>query len=162
VKAGPWIPEESGLDCAGREGRPDRSHSRQAKMKLPGSNPNGVVQQSPGLARRQPWVIVSRCLSTPMGLWLGGRQTSCPLATTPLGLRTPPSTLPRVVPSVQPWALLHNRVAVEAARSWCSRPSCLTGRRQVGISAAGDVRARQAQTEPKRCRAPLATALQSQ
>ena len=58
-------------------------------MKPPRSNPNGVVQQSPGLARRQPWVIARQCPSTPTGLRPGGRKTSrlrSLLATTPLGL----------------------------------------------------------------------------
>ena len=44
------------------------------------------------------------------------RCRRCPAATTPLGLRTPTPPIPRVVPAVQPWALLHNRVAVEAVR----------------------------------------------
>ena len=98
-------------------------------MKPPRSNPNGVVQQSPGLARGQPWVIVRRCPSTPTGLRRGGRKTSrlrSPPATTPLGLMAPPSPLPRVVPSVQPWAWLHNRVAVEATYYLSSRPLSLT------------------------------------
>ena len=54
----------------------------------------------------------------PNGVAAGWPKTSglrSPPATTPLGLMAPPSPLPRVVPSVQPWALLHNRVAVEAA-----------------------------------------------
>ena len=93
----------------------------QAKMKkAPRPNPNGVVQQSPGLARRQPWVIAWQWPSTPRGLWPGGRKANrvrLPPATTPLGLMASPSPLPRVVPSVQPWALLRNRVAVEAARA---------------------------------------------
>jgi hypothetical protein len=101
------------------------AQTRQAEMKPPRSNPKGVVQQSPGLARRQPWVIARQGPSTPTGLQPGGRKTSrlrSPPATTPLGLMAPPSPLPRVVPSVQPWALLHNRVAVEAAHHLCSRP----------------------------------------
>jgi len=100
------------------------AHTRRAKMKPPRSNPNGVVQQSPGLARRQPWVTAQRCPSTPTGLRPGGRKTARlrPLAAaTPLGLMAPLSPLPRVVPSVQPWALLHNRVAVETPRHLCSR-----------------------------------------
>jgi hypothetical protein len=89
---------------------------------LPRVNPNGVVKQSPGLAPRQPWVWATRCPSTPTGLRPVDRETGClrpPLATTPLGLRALPSPPPRVVPSVQPWALLHNRVAVETAPYSC-------------------------------------------
>jgi hypothetical protein len=37
---------------------------------------NGVVEQSPGLAQRQPWVIGRRCPSTPPGLRPGGRKLS--------------------------------------------------------------------------------------
>jgi hypothetical protein len=98
-----------------RIAQPGGARTRQAGMKPPRSNPEGVAQQSPGLARRQPWVIARQCPSTPTGLRPGGRKTGrlrCPPATTPLGLTAPPSPLPRVVPSVQPWALLHNRVAV--------------------------------------------------
>jgi len=96
------------------------AHTRQAKMKPLRSNPKGVVEQSPGLARHQPWVIARPFPSTPTGLRPSGRKTSrlrsLP-ATTPLGLIATPSPLPRVVPSVQPWALLHNRVAVKQGRS---------------------------------------------
>ena len=82
------------------------------------SNPNGVVPQSPGLARCQPWVIAPQVPSTPTGLRPGSRKARrprSPPATTPLGLRALPSPLPRVVPSVQPWALLRNRFAVEGS-----------------------------------------------
>jgi hypothetical protein len=102
-----------------------RGHTRRVKMKPSRSNPNGVVQQSPGLARRQPWVTARQCLSTPTELRRGGRKTSrlrSPPAATPLGLMAPPSPLPRVVLAVQPWAVLHNCVAVEAAHYLCSRP----------------------------------------
>ncbi len=57
------------------------------------------------------------------GLRPGGRKTRplrYPQAPTPLGLKASPSPLPKVVPSVQPWALLHNRVAVEGARCFLS------------------------------------------
>ena len=63
--------------------------------------------------------MTRRCPSTPTGLRPGGQKASrlpFPPATTPLGLMAPASPGPRVVPSVQPWALLHNRFAVEAAR----------------------------------------------
>ena len=113
------------------------AQSRQAKTKPLRSNPNGVAPQSPGLARRQPWVIARRCSSTPTGLRPGGRKTSrlrCLPATTPLGLRAPPSPLPRVVPSVQPWALFHNRVAVEGAQQLSSRPLSLTRKLGAGLS----------------------------
>jgi len=140
---------------------PDASHARQANMQLPRSNPSGVVQQSPGLARRQPWVIARQCPSTPTGLRPGGRKTARlrpPPATTPLGLGAAPSPPPRVVPSVQPWALLHNRVAVEATRAglglksrklssrashrhsipiWSPGNLSLTRMRRVGIETAG-------------------------
>jgi len=105
------------------------AHTRPARMTPARSNPNGVVQQSPGLARRQPWVIARQSPSTPTGLRPGGRKTSSlrsPPAATPLGLRAPPSPLPRVVPAVQPWASLHNRVAVEAAHHLCSQPLSVT------------------------------------
>ncbi len=108
---------------AGITRRFSRGHTRQAKMKPARSNPNGVVQRSPGLASRQPWVTAQQRPSTPTGLRLGGRKTSRlgPLAATPpWGLMAPLSPLPRVVPSVQPRALLHNRVAVEAAHHLCS------------------------------------------
>jgi hypothetical protein len=101
------------------------TRTRQDKINPPRSNPNGAVQKSPGLARRQPWAIARRCHSTPTGLRPGGRRTSrvrCPPATTPLGLMAPPSPLPRVGPSVQPWALIRNRVAVEAPHYLWSRP----------------------------------------
>jgi hypothetical protein len=104
----------------------DAAHTRQAKMELSGSNPNGVVQQSPGLAPRRPWVIGRRCPSTPTGLRPSGRKTgrlASPPATTPLGLRRPPSPLPRVVLSVQPWASLSNRVAVETTHASSGRKS---------------------------------------
>jgi hypothetical protein len=127
------IPAAVAENAGQPEGRPSlhydgacpKEHTRQTAMKPSRSNPNGVVQQSPGLARRQPWVIARQCPSTPTGLRPGGRKTSrlrSPPATTPLGLRAPPSPLPRVVPSVQPWAWLRNRVAVEASHCLCSRP----------------------------------------
>jgi len=116
-------------------------------MKPPRSNPNGVVQESPGLARRQPWVIARRCPSTPTGLRPAGRKTGrlrSPPATTPLGLGAPPSPLPRVVPSVQPWALLHNRVAVEATGAslgWESRKisSRASHRRSIPVCSPGNL-----------------------
>jgi hypothetical protein len=107
------------LKTRNHPGRPF-GHTRQATMRSARSNPNGVVKQSPGLALRQPWVIAWQCPTTPTGLRPGDRKTSrlrSPPATTPLGLMAPLSPVPRVVPSVQPWALLHNRVAVEAAHS---------------------------------------------
>ena len=64
-------------------------------------NPKGVV------ARRQE----NRLPATPSGH-------------NPVGVEAPPSALPRVVPAVQPWALLHNRFAVGAAHAtlgWNSR-----------------------------------------
>ena len=128
--------------AAGVSGRPGgrnpaSTQSRQVKTRPPRSNPNGVAPQSPGLARRQPWVIARRGCSTPTGLRPGGRKTSrlrCLPATTPFGLTAPPSPPPRLVPSVQRWALFHNRVAVEGAQL-CSRPLSLTRKRPVGMSA---------------------------
>ena len=102
---------------------------RNGQVMPPCSNPKGVVQQSPGLAPRQPWVIGPQCRSTPTGLRPGCRKTTRPRwvqATTPLGLTGPPARLPRVVPPVQPWALFHNRVAAGAAHYLCSRSFSLT------------------------------------
>jgi len=99
-------------DCA-----PVKGHTRQAERKPPGPNPNAVVQQSPGLARSQPWLVARQGPSTRTRLRPGGGKTGrlrCPPAKTPLGFRALPTALPRVAPSVQPWALLQNRVAVEA------------------------------------------------
>ena len=118
--AGPFWPQTGGHGDA---------HSRKAKKQPSRSNPNGVVQQSPGLARRQPWVIARQRPSTPTGLWPRGGKTSrlrsLP-AKTPLGLMAPSSPLPRVVPAVQPWAVLRNRVPVGAAHHLCSPPLSLT------------------------------------
>ena len=97
-----------------RFARPIRDRPASANSRR--SNPNGVVPQSPGLARRQPWVIAPQVPSTPTGLRPGSRKASglrSPPATTPLGLRALPSPLPRVVPSVQPWALFRDRFAVD-------------------------------------------------
>ena len=130
------------------------AHSRQAKMQLP--NPNGVVEQSPGVARRQPWVIARQCPTTPTGLWPDGRKTArlrpTPY-TTPLGLGAAPSPPPRVVPSVQPWALLHNRVAVEAARASlglkCRKlSSSASQRHSIPVCSPGNL----SQTPMRRCR----------
>ena len=117
--------EEPGLRCR----RPSLAQARRIKVKPPRSNPKGVVEQSPGLAPRQVWVVAHQCPSTATGLWPGGRKTNrqaSPAAATPMGLRAPPPPLPRVVPSVQPWAWLHNRVAVEAKHYVCSWPLSLT------------------------------------
>jgi hypothetical protein len=137
-----WLrpPESARIDL-----RAASRQARQTKMKPSDSNPNGVVRQSPGLARRQPWVTARQCPSTPTGLRPGGRKTGRlrPLAaTTTLGLVASPSPLPRVVPSVQPWALLHNRVAVEAAHHLCSRPRATPWVSVQFYSAAGQSRFR--------------------
>ena len=68
----------------------------------------------------------SRNLNGVAARWLEDPSPAFPTGHNPVGVDGPPSPLPRVVPLVQPWALLHNRVAVEAAHYSCSWPLNLT------------------------------------
>ena len=64
-----------------------------------------------------------RTLSGQAGRTPHASRVGAPAATTPLGLAAP-SPLPRVVPAVQPWAMFHNRVAVEldVHQTWSNGP----------------------------------------
>src|SRR6266581_3805619 len=68
-------------------------------------NPNGISSQSPGLrGTSYPRSIVGE-VSNPNGVVSFGSRRC---ATTPLGLNNQSNCVPRVVASLQPWALLRS------------------------------------------------------
>jgi hypothetical protein len=105
---------------------------RQATMKPARSNRNGVAAGGErrrlvfGPPGRNPVGVEGHCRAMTQG-WRRANPGLC--CATPLGLKAPPSPLSRVVPAGQPWAWLHNRVAVEAAHYLCSamRSGCRAG-----------------------------------
>jgi len=69
------------------------------------ANPNGIPSQSPGLRGTSYPGCIVREVSNPNGVVSFGSRRC---ATTPLGLKHQPNRVPRVVASLQPWALLRS------------------------------------------------------